>query len=259
MSTASATKTTGDYRLVDHDVILNDAPVRAGAISKPAPYVLRFRDIADESKPRERLLAQGPKALSVAELMAVVLGVGTQKEDVLAMSQRIIKEYGSVAVVNETSAVRLAETLDIPTGKACQVIASFELGRRYFSARGSRHVQIRNSKAAYEYLRDMGSLRKEQLRGLYLNSRYGLVHDEVISLGSLTANIVHPREVFQPAIEHGAVAVILAHNHPSGSFEPTVADMDLTDQLASAGRILGIDLIDHLVITGRGHISIMQK
>jgi DNA repair protein RadC len=104
----------------------------------------------------------------------------------------------------------------------------------------------------------MGTSRKEQLRGLYLNSRYQLIHDEVISIGSLTSNIVHPREVFQPAIERGAVALIIAHNHPSGVLEPTTADINVTEQLISAGKVLGIELLDHLIIAKSKYISIME-
>ena len=100
-------------------------------------------------------------------------------------------------------------------------------------------------------------MKKEQLRGLYLNSRYQVIHEEVISVGSLTSNIVHPREVFQPAIEHGAVAVIIAHNHPSGSLEPTMADHEVTDRLLTAGKLLGIDVLDHLIITDENYVSIL--
>lgn len=102
-------------------------------------------------------------------------------------------------------------------------------------------------------------MKKEQLRGLYLNSRYQVIHEEVISVGSLTANIVHPREVFQPAIEYGAVAVVLAHNHPSGSLEATPADMEATDRLVEAGTMLGIDVLDHLVIAGNKFASIINN
>src|SRR6185312_2152732 len=97
-----------------------------------------------------------------------------------------------------------------------------------------------------------------QLRGLYLNSRYQVVHEEVISIGTLTSNVVHPREVFQPAIERGAVAIILAHNHPSGRLEPTSADLDITKQLVEAGKVLGIELLDHLIITATKHVSILD-
>jgi len=236
------------YKLKDNDLIMQEPG---------SSYVLRFRDIPDEDKPREKLLKSGPHNLSVAELMSIVLGVGTSKEDVLSMARRITREYGEKALLNEVNPELLANALDIPLTKACQVVASFEMGRRYFSKQRGV-VYIRQSKQAYDYLKDMGNLRKEQLRGLYLNSRYQVIHEEVISIGSLTANIVHPREVFQPAVEHGAIAVILTHNHPSGRVNPTQADIEVTQQLVKAGTILGIDVVDHLIITETRHVSLMQ-
>lgn len=228
-----------EYALVDHDVVSGE----------DTRYILRVRDMEPDDKPREKLTKYGPSVLSMSELVAVLWGVGTRKEDVLEMSRRALKEYGERAILYETSPVKLAETLDIPLGKAQQLIASLELGRRYYDKRGDRPVYVRTAHQAWEYLRNMGTLQKEQLRGLYLNSRYQLVHEETISVGSLTANIVHPREVFQPAIERGAVAVIVAHNHPSGDLEPTQADIEVTDQLRAGGAILGIELLDHLIIT----------
>jgi DNA repair protein RadC len=221
-------------------------------------YVLRVKDLPDEEKPREKLLQSGPKNLSTAELVAILWGVGTKKEEVLLMSQRLVKEYGEKALASESNPQRLAEALDIPLSKASQVVASFELGRRFFATRGGRPVYVRNARQAYQYLRGMADSQKEQLRGLYLNSRYQVVRDEVISVGTLTSNVVHPREVFQPAIEHGAIAVIIAHNHPSGVLEPTDADIAVTQQLIRAGHILGIDLIDHLVIAGDKYVSILD-
>jgi DNA repair protein RadC len=238
------------YTLKDHDMVVGEYHT---------DYVLRVRDLAEEDKPREKLTTQGPQGLSAAELVAVVLGVGTRKEEVLSMSQRIIKEYGEKAIIHETRAQRLAHILDIPENKACQLVACFELGRRAFAEKSGKPQFIRNPEQAYTYLKNMASASKEQLRGLYLNSRHEVVHDEIISIGSLTANIVHPREVFQPAIEHGAVAVIIAHNHPSGNVQPTKADTEVTAQLVDAGKILGIDLIDHIIITELSYCSIMEQ
>jgi DNA repair protein RadC len=245
-----STATQKTYVFEDRDVLLSEA-------TEPQ-YVLRVRDLPVEEKPREKLLQLGPKALSVSELVAILLGVGTKKEEVLSMARRILKEYGETAIMNETDPAKLSEALNIPLGKACQIVASFELGRRYFANSGGRAVFVRSAHQAFEYLKDMGSGKKEQLRGLYLNSRHEVIHDEVISVGSLTANIVHPREVFQPAVAYGAVAVIIAHNHPSGSLEPTEADLDVTMQLIDAGRLLGIDLLDHLIITETTFISIKK-
>lgn len=223
-----------------------------------APYVLRFRDLPIEEKPRERLQQLGPGSLSTAELMAIILSVGTRKEDVMAMARRIVSEYGDKAIVHETNPERLAETLSIPLGKAQQIIASTELGRRMFSTDGGKPVFIRTASQAYQHVAHLGMLPKEQLRGLYLNSRQELIHEEIISIGSLTANIVHPREVFQPAITRGAVAIIIAHNHPSGSPDPTDADRTVTVQLRAAGQLLGIELLDHLVVAGKKFKSIME-
>jgi DNA repair protein RadC len=222
-------------------------------------YVLKVSDMPDEDRPREKLLAQGPQGMSVAELVAVLWGVGTRKEDVLVMARRALREYGEKTVSHELNPRQLAEAADIPLVKACQIVASFELGRRFFAKRGGRPVQVRTLKQAQMYLQEMGGYAKEQLRGLYLDSRYQVIHDEVISVGSLTANIVHPREVFRPAIDRSAVAVIIAHNHPSGVAEPTRADIQATKQLKAAGEVLGITLLDYLIVTNTKCISIINN
>jgi DNA repair protein RadC len=220
-------------------------------------YNLPVKAMAGKDRPREKLLAAGPQNLTQAELVAILWGVGTRKEDVLAMARRTLQEYGERGAFSSVKPDELAESLDIPLTKACQLVAAFELGRRAFATGRSGHPsQVRTPRQAYQYFRDMGMNYKEQLRGLYLGSRHQVVHDEIISIGSLTASIVHPREVFQPAVEHGAVAVIIAHNHPSGSLEPSDADLEVTRQLKEAGAILGIDLLDHLIITTSGHRSI---
>lgn len=250
---ALLTDTGGTYVLQDLDTLIGE-----GGPGAAAGYVLRVRDLPEPERPREKLLALGPDALGMSDLLAVLWGVGTRREDVLAMARRTLHEYGEKAIGNERSPVRLADVADIPLSKACQLVAGFELGRRFYASANGRPVQVRNLDQAFEYLKDMGSGNKEQLRGLYLDSRYQVIHDEVISVGSLTANIVHPREVFRPAIEHSAVAVIIAHNHPSGVLEPTAADLDVTAQLRAAGNLLGISLLDHLIVSSTACISIIE-
>ncbi len=238
---------TEPYQLVDNGVMTNG----------DGAYVLRVRDLPEADKPREKLLQLGASNLTNAELLALIWGVGTRKEDVLRMASRTLKEYGEKAIIHEYNPRHLAEVSNIPLHKACELIAAFELGRRFFD-HSTRPVRIQNAKQAHQYLHSMGESRKEQLRGLYLNSRYNLIHDEVISVGTLTSNIVHPREVFQPAIERGAVALIIAHNHPSGILEPTAADISVTEQLISAGKVLGIDLLDHLIIADTKYVSVLE-
>ena len=150
--------------------------------------------------------------------------------------------------------------LKLPQVKACQIIACFELGRRFFMEDTGRLPTIRAAEDVYKYLSpEMAKLKKEQFRGLYLNSRNKLIYDEVISIGTLTANLVHPREVFQPAIEFSSAAIILAHNHPSGEPEPSEDDIAITKQLVSASQILNIAILDHIII-GRGqYVSLKEK
>lgn len=219
-------------------------------------YVLKIRDLPSQDRPREKLVQHGPDVLSMQELVAIILTTGSRKEEVLSMSNRLLREYGEKAVADQKDPTKLQEELGIPLVKACQLVAAFELGRRMYKQDKSKGTVVRTPRQVFEYLHDMRDLPKEHLRGLYLNSRYQIIHDEVISIGSLNANIVHPREVFRPALEYGASAVILAHNHPSGVTKASDQDIEVTQQLLEAGKILGIHLLDHVVITKRAFASI---
>lgn len=214
-------------------------------------YVYRLRDLPEAEKPREKLIARGASSLSIAELVAVLLNTGTVKEDVLTMASRIIREYGEKSFASFDNPQRLADELSVPIVKACQIVASSELGRRFYKRPGGRNVSVRNAKDVSNYVRDMHDLPKEYLRGIYVNNYHRVVHDEVLSMGTLDANLIHPREVFKPAIEYGASAVILVHNHPSGVVTASSADIEITNQIAEAGKIIGIALIDHVVV-GKG-------
>ena len=241
---------SSNYTITDADILHTDQSPR---------YLLRIRDMQNDQKPREKLLAHGTPGLTMAELVAIILNVGRRREDVLAMSHRLLREYGEKAILQETNPRRLASALDIPIGKASQIIAALELGRRFFSSDPhGRPAYVRTAQQAYEYLKPLAQSQKEVLRGLYLNSRYQVIRDEIISVGSLTASIIHPREVFQPAIEFGAAAVIIAHNHPSGDVTPTEADDAVTQQLRAAGALLGIELLDHLIISSTKFYSILE-
>ncbi|HYF28743.1 MAG TPA: DNA repair protein RadC [Candidatus Paceibacterota bacterium] len=235
------------YRIRDNVAVL-DNPERR--------YVIALRDLPDDEKPRERLLAAGPRSLTTAELLAVVFGNGTKKEGVLEMSARIMKDYGERSIMRQANAKKLAEDLDIPIVKALQVVAVAELGRRFHARNDLAVPTLRTAKEVYEYAIDMRALPKEHLRGLYLNNHYKVVRDEVISIGTVDMNIVHPREVFRPALEYAAAAVILVHNHPSGNVEPSEADIAVTAQLIEAGALLGIDVIDHVIVTRGGFKSV---
>jgi len=236
------------YYLGDHDIVTGSAR-----------YVLRIKDLADADKPRERLAREGAAALRIPELLAILLSPGSRKEGVLEMANRLISDYGPTPRWAKQKPEELARELDIPTTKACQLIAALELGNRLYSPKKVLTLGIRTPDQAFAHLRAMSQLQKEHFRGLYLNSRYFLIHEETISIGSLTSSLVHPREVFRPALERGAAAVIIAHNHPSGLLKATEDDFLVTQQLSKAGEILGIELLDHLIIGKDRYISLIKN
>lgn len=231
-------------------------PIITNTVIKP--YRLTIRDIPTEQKPREKLLREGPAILSIAELWAIILNLGTKREDIITMSNRILKEYGERSITRETNPKKLATELAIPIGKAAQIIAVVELGKRLFERNPLGAKIIRTAHDVYDYTKNMRDLPKEHLRGIYLNSHYKVIHDEVISIGTIDANIIHPREVFRPALEYAAAAVILVHNHPSGNLEPSDDDIVITQQLIQASKLLGIDLIDHVIVSEQGFKSIIE-
>lgn len=239
--------TTERYQLAYQDLIL-DNPQRK--------YVLRIHDLPPEDKPREKLINLGPESLTPAELLAVILNTGTVKEDLLSMTGRVVKEYGEQSIMTARDAKSLSQNLDIPLGKAAQIVATSELGRRFFHKNGAATPVIRTAEDVFEYTKDMRNLTKEHLRGLYVNAHYKIIHDETISIGTVDSNLIHPREVFKPALEYAAAGIILVHNHPSGSTEPSDADLTVTNQIIAAGRLLNIQLIDHVIVTNNSFASI---
>jgi DNA repair protein RadC len=240
-------KFSKSYTLSDTDLFLDNGS---------RDYSLRIRDLPLDNKPREKMTKQGPEALSLAELLAVILNTGNQNEDVLEMSSRIIREYGEKSIVSEKNVEKLSNELHIPIAKACKIIACGEIGRRFYERDSSGLATIRNAKDVYEYLKDMHNLPKEHLRGLYLNSHNKIIHDEIISIGTINSNIIHAREVFRPAIQYNAAAVVLAHNHPSDVSTPSTQDIEITHRLIESGKMIGIHILDHVVITKSGYVSI---
>jgi DNA repair protein RadC len=247
-----------------------------GPMTRPAPSPYRIasgalfldggaqtypliHDLPSEERPREKLREHGPGALTTPELLAVIFGTGSVKESVLQMAHRVMKEYGEKSIMRETDAMRLARELGLPVGKAMQIVACGELGRRFFAKNEIAAPTIRTASEVYEHVIDMRALPKEHLRGLYLNAHYKVIRDEVISIGTIDANMVHPREVFRPALEYAAAALILVHNHPSGVLEASEADVAVTKQLIAAGRLLGITLVDHVIVSKDGFASVPAR
>jgi DNA repair protein RadC len=219
---------------------------------------MKICDFPQNEKPRERLAKDGAKALTDAELLALVLRTGSNGENVIELSRRLLGEFG-LAKLARINLSRLTKLKGIGSAKASQIVGCFELGRR---ADANKQIQTRIKSitdAAKLLMPDLSDLKKEHFIGLYLDSRNNLLKQELLFVGCLTATVVHPREVFQPAIAESAAKIIIAHNHPSGDPAPTRNDIELTKNLIAAGRMLGIELAEHIIIGNNKFSALIQQ
>jgi DNA repair protein RadC len=228
-------------------------PLFAGEVFAPAAKPDVTVSELPESAAAEN--ADNLESLPLAQILSLMMSDGESPTRFERLGQRILHDYGSRAVSQEHNPNTLAESLNISPARARQLVAAFELGRRFFNTPGDDAPVLRGPEDAVEFVADMAGLRREQFRGLYLNNRQKLVADDIISIGTLTNAILHPREVFRPALIHHAVYVILVHNHPSGDPEPSPEDIEMTQQLHRAGQILGIELLDHVIVAGTAWFS----
>lgn len=215
-----------------------------------------LKDIPCLERPRQKLLRYGPDKLSHVELLALLLGTGTKAVNVLELSRRIFKKFPEKTLV-QVRPEELMSTHGIGVAKACEIMACVELGKRLLKDKKT-HLYL-SPRDVWEALRDIRGHRKEHFVIFYLDTNQQEIAQETISVGTLNSNIVHPREVFEPAVKHLAAQVILAHNHPSGNTEPSIEDIEVTRRLVEAGNILGIDVIDHVIVTKRGFLSLKEQ
>ena len=208
---------------------------------------MKIKDLPDSSKPRERFLKYGKEALSDAELFAIILRTGTINENVVDMSNRLIKEY-SLEKLYDCSLKELQEIKGIGPSKAMQILAMSELGKRYNNSK-SPIKKITNAKDVFNYFHEkLKNEKQEHIYVLILNLQNHIIKEELISKGVLDSAIIHPREVFKPAIKHSASKIILAHNHPSGNPKPSKEDLEITKKLIEAGKLIDIKILDHVII-----------
>ncbi|HQO10510.1 MAG TPA: DNA repair protein RadC [Clostridiales bacterium] len=205
--------------------------------------------------PRESMIEGRTEEMDLADLIAVILGKGSKYESVFSISERIIKEYGSKTIAGIKDPKKIDDMLKIGLVNSCKLVAAFELGRRFYDPPSKRRILIRGPEDIYNYSREMSSYVKEFFRGIYLNTRNYVIHDENISVGHLTGSLVHPREVFKTAIDCSAHSVIVVHNHPSGENEPSKNDDEITKILKETGEILQIPVVDHVIIAENGYYS----
>jgi len=215
-----------------------------------------IKDLPKVERPREKLMQYGPGKLSNSELLAIVLRSGKKGENVIELANKILKRFSKDELPNLT----FNDLKDYPglgPAKACEIVACFELGKRLLKDKKAE-IYLK-PREIWEELKDLRDHKKEHFVIFYLDSRNQEIKREIVSVGSLNANLVHPREVFEPAVRNLAAQIILAHNHPSGDPEPSEDDLEITKRLVESGKILGIEVIDHIIITKTGFISFKDK
>lgn len=208
----------------------------------------KIKDLLLSERPREKLISKGPSSLSTPELFSIIFNSGTRKQGVLELAASTIEEYGITAIRDCRDVKLLVNNTSLTILKASQVIAAVEIGRRLFQENSKLLPTMTGPHDVYKFFQDMQNLRKEELRALYLDARQKVIYFETVSVGSLNMNITSPREIFQPAIELLAAAVIIVHNHPSGETSPSNEDILYTKRIIKAGSILGVELLDHVII-----------
>lgn len=214
---------------------------------------MRIMDISEENRPRERLQRLGASVLSDAELLAIIFQKGTRGENAIDMSNRLICKY-SLGGLSELSLKELQEINGIGPAKAMTMKALFEFGKRHALAR-KKLTKITCAKDVYELMKEkLFDLKQEIFVVLYLDAKNHVLKEETVSKGTLDASLIHPREVFRGAIKEGAHAIIVVHNHPSGDAAPSEEDKEITERLFSAGELLDIKVLDHVII-GNGFYS----
>jgi len=229
-------------------------------------YQVRVTDMPSSERPRERLLAQGAKTLATAELIAILLGTGQGpgKLSAVGLGQYILQCLGenqrdAMSVMRDLSARELMEIPGVGPAKATSILAAIELGKRVLQSRPPEKTVVDDpSVAAAALSHELMWQSQERFGVLFLDIKHRILGMKVITIGTATETLAHPRDIFREVLRHGATRVIIAHNHPSGNLEPSQEDIHLTRQLLEAANLLGVPILDHLIL-GNGDFSSLRQ
>lgn len=219
-----------------------------------------IRKWPETERPRERLLAQGAGALTDAQLLAILLRVGRRRSSAVQVGMEILRQVGGVGGIAHCGIEELCAIPGIGAAKVAQLKAAVELGKRAAAVPLAKGARIASSRDLFDHFHSsLRTLRRELFKVVLLDAKHAILREETVSEGSLTLSVVHPREVFSLAVKESAAAVIFLHNHPSGDPTPSHEDRLLTARLVSAGEVLGIRVLDHLVIGDGRYISFADQ
>jgi len=217
-----------------------------------------IKELPEFERPREKLIKKGTKALKKEELLAIILRTGLKGKNAIEVANNILGKYGNKKLL-DVSYEELRNMRGVGQTKAVQILAAIELGSRLFKEKSEKEVYINSPQDVVKETEHIKENKKENFVVLYLDARNKLIYKETVSIGSLNANLVHPREVFEPAVRHLAAQIVLAHNHPSGDPEPSEDDLVITKRLVESGKILGIEIFDHIIVVKDGFFSFKER
>lgn len=222
---------------------------------------MRLRDYPEGEKPREKLMSMGPSSLTNTELLAILLGSGASGRSVLDIAEEVMTMgEGGIRSLTDCTPEELCSIRGMGRAKCCTLLASVELGKRLAAARPSQRQSVRSSdEVAGLYMERLRYEKKEMFMCLLINVKGVIIEDVVVSVGDLCSSPTHPREVFAKAVRRSAGSVIFLHNHPSGDPEPSQSDIETTERLEEAGRILGIPVLDHIIIGDGKYVSLKAR
>jgi DNA repair protein RadC len=225
-----------------------------------ARYNPTIKDMPEDLRPRERLARAGESALSTAELLAIILRTGVGGENVLAMATRLLSRFGGLAGLARASFVELEAERGLGQAKTAQLKAALELGRRMLLAAPEDRFVVRSPADVSQLLMaEMSHLAQEHFQALHLDTRNRVLGSQTVYIGSLNASYIRVAEVFREAVKRNCAAMIVAHNHPSGDPTPSPEDVEVTRELVAAGKLLDIELLDHLVIGQQRFVSLRER
>ena len=222
-----------------------------------------LNDLPVNERPRERLVKYGVESLSLQELLSLIFGRGVKGESVVSISQKLISAFGSLDQLSETSIEDLKKIKGLGLAKACQLKACFEISRRLKKEENlnkNKNRIVNSPKDIFPLLKEkIINFHKEYFMVISLDNRNKVIGIDTVSIGTLNSSLIHPRETFEVAIKNHAAAIIICHNHPSGELKPSEDDLIITQNLVTAGRLLGIEVSDHLIIVKDGYYSFKEN
>ena len=227
---------------------------------QPVRYVPMIRDMAMHDRPRERLIQVGAEVLSTAELLAIILRTGGGGESALRLAERLLIEYGHLPGLARATMTELMSTRYVGDAKAAEIKAALEIGRRLIASAPEERRRVASPDDAFHLLKtEMMFLDQEQLRLILLDTRNQVLRTPTLYVGSLNTTVIRVGELFRAAIRENAAAFIVAHNHPSGDPAPSPEDIAITRQIVQAGKLLDVDVLDHIIIGHNRFVSLKQR